>query len=59
MWPSVVVEADTISDDAGGVLEAFKAVAVDILWLNGKVRITFARHPSNRCYRARVAQGHC
>jgi hypothetical protein len=29
MWPSVVVEADPVSDDAGGVLEAFKAVTVD------------------------------
>lgn len=30
MWPSVVVESDPVSDDAGGVLEAFKAVAVDL-----------------------------
>ena len=33
MWPSVVVEADPVSDDAGGVLEAFKAVPVDTLFL--------------------------
>ena len=33
MWPSVVVEADPVSDDAGRVLEAFKAVAVDTLFL--------------------------
>lgn len=33
MRPSVVVEADPVSDDAGGVLEAFKAVAVDTLFL--------------------------
>ena len=33
MWPSVAVEADPVSDDAGRVLEAFKAVAVDTLFL--------------------------
>lgn len=33
MWPSVVVEADPVSDYAGGVLEAFKAVPVDTLFL--------------------------
>lgn len=33
MWPSVVVEADPVSDDAGRVLEAFKAVPVDTLFL--------------------------
>lgn len=35
MWPSVVVEADPVSDDAGSVLEAFKAVPVDTLFLQG------------------------
>ncbi len=35
MWPSVVVEADPVSDDAGRVLEAFKAVPVDTLFLQG------------------------
>jgi hypothetical protein len=33
MWSSVVVEADPVSDHAGRVLEAFKAVAVDTLFL--------------------------
>lgn len=33
MKPSVVVEADPVSDDAGCVLEAFKAVPVDTLFL--------------------------
>jgi hypothetical protein len=35
MWPSVVLEADPVSDDAGRVLEAFKALAVDTLFLQG------------------------
>ena len=35
MWPAFVVEADTVSDDAGRVPEAFKAVPVDTLFLLG------------------------
>lgn len=35
MRPSVVVEADTVSNDAGSVLEACKAVSVDALLFQG------------------------